>query len=251
MPFDPNFPVANTTATSAQMRAQFGALKALIDAAPGITGVAVDGVATVNPGDHAAVTLSLVGTVLHFGFSLPRGLDGAAGADGATGAQGPPFAGVVLDGVTTLNPGDPASADVFFDGTNVHFTFHIPRGNDGNQGPPGGTGGDGPQGIQGPPGQPFATAVVDGVTTLNPGEAATVQTVFDGTNVRFTFGLPRGSDGAPGEVTQAQLDTAIAGTSANTNAISTLGITVSDPPTQSEMQAIANKLDELILNGRR
>ena len=116
------------------------------------------------------------------------------------------------------------------------------------KGPPGG---DGQQGTQGPPGPPFAAAVVDGVTTLNPGEAATVQTVFDGANVHFTFGLPRGSDGAPGEVTQAQLDTAIAGTSANTNAISTLGITVSDPPTQSEMQAIANKLDELILNGRR
>jgi hypothetical protein len=48
----------------------------------------------------------------------------------------------------------------------------------------------------------------------------------------------------------AQLDSAISGTSNNTNAIGTLGLSVSDPPTQSEMQSIANKLDELI-NGLR
>ena len=42
-----------------------------------------------------------------------------------------------------------------------------------------------------------------------------------------------------------------AGTSANTNAVSQLGLTVSDPPTQSELQAVANKLDELIAALRR
>jgi hypothetical protein len=47
------------------------------------------------------------------------------------------------------------------------------------------------------------------------------------------------------------LSSAISGTSNNTNAVSTLGMSVSDPPTQSEMQAIANKLDELINALRR
>jgi hypothetical protein len=47
------------------------------------------------------------------------------------------------------------------------------------------------------------------------------------------------------------LGTAIGGTSANTNAISQLGLTVSDPPKQAEMQTIANKLDELIAALRR
>lgn len=35
------------------------------------------------------------------------------------------------------------------------------------------------------------------------------------------------------------------------NAIGLLGLTVSDPPTQTEIQTIANKLDELIAALRR
>jgi hypothetical protein len=52
-------------------------------------------------------------------------------------------------------------------------------------------------------------------------------------------------------VSNADLTTALGGTSANTNAIAQLGLTVSDPPTRSEMQTIANKLDELIAARRR
>ncbi|MCX7010147.1 MAG: hypothetical protein NTY53_23405, partial [Kiritimatiellaeota bacterium] len=60
-----------------------------------------------------------------------------------------------------------------------------------------------------------------------------------------------GPQGAPGEVSAQQLSDAIATTSANSNGIMQLGLTVSDPPTQSEVQAIANKLDELIAALRR
>jgi hypothetical protein len=49
---------------------------------------------------------------------------------------------------------------------------------------------------------------------------------------------------------QTNVDAAIAGTSSNTNGVATLGMVVSDPPTQGEVQAIADKLDELI-NGLR
>jgi hypothetical protein len=38
----------------------------------------------------------------------------------------------------------------------------------------------------------------------------------------------------------------IADNSNNSNAVALLNLTVSDPPTQSEMQSIANKMDELI-----
>ena len=115
--------------------------------------------------------------------------------------------------------------------------------------------------------------MVDGVATLNPGDPATVSTSFDGSNVHFQFGIPRGAtgtDGAPGqqgpqgdagpqgpagEVTTDALNNAlanaIAGTSYNTNGVALLSLTVSDPPTQAEMQAIANKLDEVILAQRR
>jgi hypothetical protein len=98
--------------------------------------------------------------------------------------------------------------------------------------------------------------VVDGVTTLDPGQQATVQTSFDGSNVRFTFGIPRGSDGSngsdgsqgpPGEISQAQLNSAISGTSANTNSVSTLDTGFADP----DMEALRQKLNEMILNGRR
>jgi hypothetical protein len=148
-----------------------------------------------------------------------------------------------VDGTNTLPQGSPATASVTVVGNTLHFTFAIPQGQ---------------EGLVGPAGPPFADAVVDGVTTLNPGDAATVGVSFDGMNVRFTFGIPRGSDGSngtdgtngsngsPGEVSNAQLDSAINGTSNNSNSVSALGLGVSDPPTQAEMQSMANKLDELI-----
>ncbi len=52
-------------------------------------------------------------------------------------------------------------------------------------------------------------------------------------------------------MTNAALASAISGTSSNTNAVATLGLLVSDPPTQAEMQSLANKVDELILALRR
>ena len=55
----------------------------------------------------------------------------------------------------------------------------------------------------------------------------------------------------PGEVNNAALATDIAGTSADSKGVALLGIAVSDPPTQAEMQAVANKLDELITALRR
>lgn len=51
--------------------------------------------------------------------------------------------------------------------------------------------------------------------------------------------------------TQAQLAGDIGGTSANSNGVGSLGMAVSDPPTQSEVQTIADKLDELINSLRR
>jgi hypothetical protein len=52
-------------------------------------------------------------------------------------------------------------------------------------------------------------------------------------------------------VTSAQFNTAIAGTSSNSNGVALLGLLVSDPPTQSEVQTIVSKLDELINALRR
>jgi hypothetical protein len=209
------------------------------------------------------------GSTVHFTFGIPRGNDGSNGTDGAQGppgsdgsqgspgndgAQGPPFAHAVVDAVNTLPPGDQATVESSFDGNTVHLTFGIP------QGPEGGIGADGP---------PFAQAVVDAVNTLPPGEQATVESSFDGNTVHLTFGIPaglNGSDGeqgiqgepgmpgmpgAPGEVSFQQLADAIATTSSTSNGVDTLGLAVSDPPTQAEVQQIVNKLDELINALRR
>lgn len=233
--FDPNLPLPNANITSAVLRGQFNGLKELIDAISSITAAQVDGVNTLPPSSPANATVSVNGNTLHFTFELPQG------QEGPMGQPGPPFANAVVDAVNTVNPGDPATVGVSFDGTHVRFTFDLPRGHDGIQGPAGSDGSQGP---------PFAQAVVDNVTTLDPGNPATVGVNFDGTNVRFTFGIPRGSDGsqgAPGEVTQAQLDTAINGTSANTNAVSTLDSPFGDP----DLEALRQKLNEMILNGRR
>lgn len=154
-----------------------------------------------------------------------------------------------VDGTTTLNPGDPATAAVSVDGNTLRFTFGIPRGQDGQAGQNGQDGGPGPTGPQGPP---FATAVVDGVTTLNPGDNATVSVTFDGTNVHFTFGIPQGAQGIqgyqgpPGEVTTSQLDTAIATTAQNPTSVSPLSISFSDPPTSGELVQVQDKLNELL-----
>jgi hypothetical protein len=68
---------------------------------------------------------------------------------------------------------------------------------------------------------------------------------------------PPGNDGAPGiqgtagEVTAADLSNALAGCSANSNGVSLLNLSFSDPPTQAEVQAMSSKLNELINALRR
>ena len=63
---------------------------------------------------------------------------------------------------------------------------------------------------------------------------------------------PQGPQGATGEVSNAALDSAIAGTSANTNAVATLDTAfTNDPPTLADMELLRAKVNETILNGRR
>ena len=263
MAFDPAWPQNGQNIDADRFRGQFAGIIDLIGSGSGINAAQVDGTNTLPPGTAANANVTVNGNMLHFTFEIPQG------QEGPVGQQGPPFSQAVVDAVNTVDPGTPAAVGVSFDGTNVRFTFDIPRGNegpqgaggqngnDGSQGPPGQNGSDGNQGPQGPP---FAQAVVDSVTTLDPGQPATVQTSFDGSNVRFTFGIPRGSDGMdgndgaqgpPGEVSQAQLTNAISGTSANTNAVGTLNQNADGNYNQQQMQDVLSKMDELIQTLRR
>jgi hypothetical protein len=62
---------------------------------------------------------------------------------------------------------------------------------------------------------------------------------------------PPGADGPPGEVSAADLLADHANHARNPTGVSALGLTVSDPPTQAEMQALAGKVDELLTALRR
>lgn len=57
---------------------------------------------------------------------------------------------------------------------------------------------------------------------------------------------PEGPQGPPGEVTFADLNGAIGGTSNNSNGVDFFNGTFSDPPTSGECQAMADKMNELI-----
>ncbi len=329
MPYDPNFPTSLTVATAAQMRTQLQGIVDLIQTIPvgpagpqgvpgtSVSGAVVDGVTTGNPGTPAAASAAFDGANVHFSFSIPRGevgaqgatgnagADGGIGPTGATGAVGPAFTSFVVDGVTTLDPAQPATVTAGFDGTNVRLAFGIPRGQQGIEGPQGITGAtgatgpaftsfvvdavntlppgnpatvttvfdgtnvrftfgipqgpqgnqgssgvDGPTGAQGPQGPVFTSFVVDAVNTLAAGQPATVAVGFNGTNVGFTFGIPQGTEGAQG-IQGVPGPSDLSETSNNSNGVAALGLAVSDPPTQAQMQAIANKLDELIAALRR
>jgi hypothetical protein len=217
---------------------------------PPFTSFVVESVTTLAPAQPATVTAVFDGTNVKLAFGIPRGQLGAEGPQGimgATGATGPAFTSFAVDAVNTLSPGQPATVQTFFDGTNVRFTFGIPQGPQGQKGNNGFDGQTGATGLQGPA---FTSFAVDTVNTLAAGQAVTVTTSFDGATVRFTFGIPEGPQGVPG-IQGLPGPSDLSGTSNNSNGVAPLGLAVSDPPTQAQMQAIANKLDELINALRR
>ena len=91
--FDPTLPLTSANVTSAELRSQFNGLKDLIDAIQSIGSATVDAVNTVPPGDPAAVSVSVIGSTLHFTFDVPAGqprADGAEGPPGSAGGDGMP-----------------------------------------------------------------------------------------------------------------------------------------------------------------
>jgi hypothetical protein len=142
----------------------------------------------------------------------------------------PTITAAVVDGVTTLDPGLPANATVSVVGNTLHLSFDIPRGNDGAQGAQGAAGAEGPQGPQGTPGDPGGP----------PGPAG-------------ADGAPgaQGPQGLPGEVSQTDLNNGLLNTlnqtSNNTNTVATLDNPYADP----DVEAMRQKMNELILSARR
>ena len=107
-------------------------------------------------------------------------------------------------------------------------------------------------------------AVVDGVNTLPPGDPVTVSLSVTGNTMHFTFGIPQGDvgpqgqqgpQGLPGEVTQTDLNNAeqnmLAQSSANSNGVGSLSMNADPAYDQNQLQAVMQKLDELINALRR
>jgi hypothetical protein len=165
MPYDPNLPANNSPLSSAVMRGQLTGLKSLIDALQNITAAQVDGVTTLNPGEAATASLSIIGNTLHLSLAIPRGDEGG---QGVPGVQGPPFANAVADPVTTLAAGTPATVDINLSGTDVHFAFGIP------------TGPQGAPGIDGAPGEVTNAALAMSIsgTSSNSNAVPTLDTPF-------------------------------------------------------------------------
>lgn len=212
MPYDPTKPVNGDIVDADELRAQFTGLKSLIDAVPagpagpqGVAGPPGPTGPTGAPG--AAGAMGPAGEQGPPGETGPAGADGAAGPQGdpgvpgPAGAQGPAFASAVVDAVTTVAPGDPATVTSSFDGSVVHLSFGIPAGTPGEpgaQGPAGDPGG--PQGPEGPMGP------------MGPqGE--------------------QGPPGATGDVSTAQLNAAVATTAQNPAGLAPFSGSFSDPPT--------------------
>ena len=53
------------------------------------------------------------------------------------------------------------------------------------------------------------------------------------------------NDAIAQRATRSDIANAMAGTSANSNGVATLGFTVNEPPTAGDLQTVLNKLDDL------
>ena len=109
-------------------------------------------------------------------------------------------------------------------------------------------------------------AQVDSTNTVPPGSSAGVSVSLTGGVLHFHFDVPQGVDGQQGpagEVTQSQLSndlvntqnaavsTAMGLSSANSNGVPTFGGSISNPPTQAEVQALADAYNNLVNALRR
>lgn len=106
-----------------------------------------------------------------------------------------------------------------------------------------------PAGPAGPPGPTLANIQVTGVTTGDPGTGASASAMMNAGNVELTFTIPRGDPGASGvsasEVTSAITNERI-NHAQNPTSVQALSLTLSDPPTLAEVQAVLSKVNELI-----
>ena len=111
----------------------------------------------------------------------------------------------------------------------------------------------GPAGPAGPQGPVFASVQIGSVTTGAPGSAASASVNTFGNNVEISFTIPEGQPGSG--VTIIDVNNAIANeiasTARNPSTVSDLSLLPSPTPTQSDLLAVIDKLNELLAALRR
>ena len=112
-----------------------------------------------------------------------------------------------------------------------------PQGMQGAEGPQGAQGPEGPQGAEGPQGPSGGPPVPEGPAGPQGPQGPAGMDGPAG---------PVGPQGPPGDVSVAQLEAAIATTARNPAGVS-LAVAIRDPPTQLEVQAIVDWLNQTLL----
>lgn len=167
-------------------------------------------VSTGAPGTQAAVNNGGTETDAVLNITIPRGGDGANGKDGSNGKDGAPGA-KGADGATWLfgnvaptNQGktgdfyiNTTTYDVYSKATGAWVKTGNIKGATGPQGVPGTNGKDGAPGAKGADGK-AATVSVGTVTTLQPGQPATVNNSGTENAAVLNFGIPQGQSGSGG-----------------------------------------------------
>jgi hypothetical protein len=92
----------------------------------------------------------------------------------------------------------------------------------------------------------ITAAQVVSVNTLPPGDPASVGVSISGSTLQFTFDIPAGESGPPGEVTSGQLTDAINTTAQNPSGVQPLNEGANPNYSDTQMQALINKVDELL-----
>ena len=150
--------------------------------------ITVGNVTTGDPGTDVIINNSGTENAAILDFTIPRGAPGADGQDGQPGAAagfGEPTATVDDTSGTPsvkVTSSGPDTAKIF------NFQFSGLKGADGANGADGAPGEDGAA----------ATIQVGTVTTLEPGEQATVENVGTENAAILNFGIPKGEQGEPG-----------------------------------------------------
>lgn len=164
-------------------------------------------------GESWTPTKSIVGPQGVIGPVGPTGIQGPQGPQGPQGIQGPAGAAFSVIGIISAESQLPDPSTVpdnyaYMVGNSAPYDLYVqvvPEGEpqqwlDAGQveGVVGPQGPQGPQGAQGPTGAqgPAATIQVGNVTTLEPGEPATVTNSGTSGAAVFDFGIPKGEQGA-------------------------------------------------------